>query len=292
MVDPVYLIAGGAVAAVLLMQLNARRASPRLSIVNRWILWLGSAAGGAFFITHYQWTERPFWVLALILALVWFLGETVYTWLVIHAMSVSSVPLFPKFALNSLGDEWPTHPRFLRIRDQLRAAGFRPVQALRAEVGPGVYLRLSVYQDVAQKTRAHVMFLPHAAGGIGVALSLSSQAESGQRWVTDNLYLPFGGFYPENWRVERNPWRRSWASLWARHQKRVASANEALVAWNQEPLVDVNAQQRELDRVNTEMGFLFPPAQREDLGKMSHEGRYRVWKEVWMLNYFGRTVRY
>ena len=35
-----------------------------------------------------------------------------------------------------------------------------------------------------------------------------------------------------------------------------------------------------------------PVAEREDLGKFTHEGRYRVWKEIWMLNYFGRAARY
>jgi hypothetical protein len=35
-----------------------------------------------------------------------------------------------------------------------------------------------------------------------------------------------------------------------------------------------------------------PHAEREDHGKISHEGRYRVWKEVWLLNYFGVAARY
>jgi len=25
---------------------------------------------------------------------------------------------------------------------------------------------------------------------------------------------------------------------------------------------------------------------------MTYEGRYRVWKEIWLLNYFGRSARY
>jgi hypothetical protein len=50
--------------------------------------------------------------------------------------------------------------------------------------------------------------------------------------------------------------------------------------------------QHELDRLNTELGFLHPHAEREDLGKFTHEGRYRVWKEIWMLNYLGRSARY
>ena len=30
----------------------------------------------------------------------------------------------------------------------------------------------------------------------------------------------------------------------------------------------------------------------EEFGKMTYEGRFRVWREVWMLDYFGRPTRY
>ncbi|MCZ2152790.1 MAG: hypothetical protein LC114_02630 [Bryobacterales bacterium] len=46
------------------------------------------------------------------------------------------------------------------------------------------------------------------------------------------------------------------------------------------------------EQVNTELGFLFPYAQREDHGTITYEGRYRVWKELWLLNYLGRAARY
>ena len=59
-----------------------------------------------------------------------------------------------------------------------------------------------------------------------------------------------------------------------------------------DPMADLNDAQRELDRVNTELGFLNPQAAREDHGKISNEGRYRVWKEIWTLNYLGRSARY
>ena len=65
-----------------------------------------------------------------------------------------------------------------------------------------------------------------------------------------------------------------------------------LAPFSVEPLADLNDAQRELDRVNTELGFLNPHAAREDHGKISQEGRYRVWKEIWMLNYLGRSARY
>jgi hypothetical protein len=155
-----------------------------------------------------------------------------------------------------------------------------------------VQLRVSIYQDAAAATRVQITFLPQINGAISVCCSLSTQTVSGYRYVTDNLFLPFGGFYPENWLVERRPWTRSLATLLARHRARLAKAHEMAQPWSTEPLIDLNAQQRELEQVNTELGFLMPHAEREDYGKMSYEGRYRVWKEILLLNYFGRSARY
>jgi hypothetical protein len=277
---------------LILSQLNQRMASPVVSIVNRWLRWLNFSLLIALAIQHFGWVDRPFWVLGLVCILLWFLGETLYNWLAIHALSVSPLPLFPKFTVNTTGEEWPTNPRILKIRDWLRTQNFRQVQALRAEIAPNVYLRVSVYQDAASEIRVQITFLPQPNGAIVVCTSVSSQTVTGYRYVTDNLYLPFGGFYPENWLVERNPWRRSPARLLERHRERLAKAHELSLPWSTDPLMDLNAQQRELEKVNTELGFLLPHAEREDYGKMTYEGRYRVWKEIWLLNYFGRSARY
>jgi hypothetical protein len=290
--DSAYLILAAMFVSLVLFQLNQRVASPVLAIFNRWLRWIIFSVGGAHIAIHFGWIDRPFWALAVAFFLIWFLCETLYNWLAIQALSVSPLPLFPRFSLNTSGEEWPTLPRLLKIRDWLRAQNFKLAQSLKAEVGPGVYLRVSVYQDPAAEIRVQVTFLPQANGAISVCYSVSSQTVSGYRYVTDNLYLPFGGFYPENWLVERNPWRRSLDRLLKRHRQRLAKANEMLLPWSVEPLVDLNSQQRELEQVNTELGFLHPHAEREDYGKMSYEGRYRVWKEIWLLNYFGRSTRY
>jgi hypothetical protein len=137
-----------------------------------------------------------------------------------------------------------------------------------------------------------VSFIPHGSGGIAVCHAVSSVTADGARYLTDNLFIPFAGFYPENWFVERSPWRRSLEGLIRRHRRRMERAGAVPVPFSDEPLADLNAAQRELDRLNTELGFLHPPPKREDLGKFTSEGRYRVWKEIWMLNYLGRAARY
>jgi hypothetical protein len=208
-----YVLFGAIVASLILTQLNQRLASPVLAIFNRWLRWLVFSLGAASVCTQFELIDRPFWVLLVGFVLIYFLIETGYRWLEIHALSVSPMPLFPRFAVNSSGEEWPTHPRLLTLREWLRQQGFRPLQSLKAEVGPGIYLRTSVYQDATGNLRVQITFLPQPGGGITVCHTFSSQTTEGDRIVTDNLFLPFGGFYPENWFVERHPWTRSAARL-------------------------------------------------------------------------------
>lgn len=287
-----YLILIAIVASLALMQINHRLGSPLLSIVDRWLRWLVFAFGGAQICIGFQLIDRPFPVLVALFFILWFLGETLLNWLRIHALSVSPLPLFPRYVANEDGDEWPIQPRLLKLREWLRARGFKQAQALKAEIGGGIYLRLSVYQSADAKTRVQVTFIPQASGAITVCLAVMSMTTEGARYVTDNLYVPFAGFYPEHWFVERAPWRRSLSRLLARHHARLAKAGVTPEPWTVDPLADLNSSQQELDRVNTELGFLHHPPQREDLGKITHEGRYRVWKEIWMLNYLGRAMRY
>jgi len=290
--DPVYLLLAAAILSLVLFSLNLRQASPVIAIFVRWLRWLLFAAGGAFLTIEWGWSSRPYWVVAVTLFLVWFLLETGYNWVAIAALSQSPMPLFPRYVANTSGEEWPTHPRLLKVREWLRAGRYVQVQALKAEIGGGIYLRLSIYQDAKAQTRIQVTFVPQANGAIAVCYTLTSRTKDGMRYVTDNLYLPFGGFYPENWLVERNPWSRRLPALLKRHQQRLLAAGETPEPWTVEPVEDLNQQQFELERLNTELGFLLPHDQRDEFGKMTYEGRFRVWREVWMLDYFGRPARY
>lgn len=287
-----YLLLAAIVLSLAIVQLNFRYASPLLAIADRWLRWLIFSFGAAHFCLFLELVNRPYWVLVAAFFFIWFLGETLYHWLAISALSVSPLPLFPRYAINTSGEEWPVQPRLLKVREWLRAQGLRQVQALKAEVGGGLYLRVSIYQDAASTLRVQVTFLPQNNGAIGLCYTLTSITDAEERYITDNLTVPFAGFYPENWFVERRPWSRSLARLLERHRARLLAAKVTAVSLSTEPLNDLNFAQNELDRLNTELGFLHPHPEREDFGKITHEGRYRVWKEIWMLNYLGRAQRY
>ncbi len=289
-----YFILAAILISLVLSQVNQRVASPLVGIAERWLRWFVFAFGAAQICQDFSLIDRPYWVLAAVFFLVWFLGETLLNWLSIHALSVSPLPLFPRYAVNQAGDEWPTQRRPLQLRDWLRAQGFKQVQALKAEIGGGIYLRVSVYQDPTATTRVQVTFIPRSSGAVQTSMLHHhlTDRRNGSRYVTDNLYVPFAGFYPEHWFVDRAPLCRSLPRLLARHRVRLERAGETAVPFTVEPHADLNATQGELDRLNTKLGFLHSQSDREDLGKITHEGCYRVWKEIWTLNYLGRAARY
>lgn len=271
---------------------NRSLASPGLAIVLRWGRWAAFSFGVGYIIQAFGWSGRPYWVLVVTAFLVWIILETLYTWFAISALSLSPIPLFPRFLPNRTGEEWPARKRMIALRDWLRSNGYHQVQALVADIGNNVQLRVSVYQDEARSLRIQVLFLPVRGGAMSACFSASSQTADGLRYTTDNLFLPFGGFYPEDWSILRRPLVRSMPRLIALHHKRLERDGKVSEPWSGEPLDDLNQQQMELERVNTDLGFLFPRNLREEYGKMTFEGRYRVWKEVWMLNYLGVARKY
>ena len=277
---------------LLLLYVNLRVASPLLAIPIRWLRWLLFALFAAEANLRSDWIDRPYWVMLVSAFLLWLLAESAFNWLRVSAISLSPLPLFPKFILNSSGGEWPTNRRLLKVRDWLRANQFTTIQALKSEVGGGIWLRVSVYQNQDSTVRIQVAFLPQENGAITVCYSLSSETQSGRRYITDNFFLPFGGFYPEHWFVDRSPWRRTLPRMLEYHLRRLKAADEIAVAWETDPLEDLNRQQQQMEQINTQLGFLMPNAEREEHGKITPEGRFRIWKEAWLLDYFGLPTRY
>ncbi len=277
-------------SSILLVYGNQRWASPVIAILNRWLRWIVFAAGIAVVSRELGWSDRPFWVLAVSAFLVWFLGETMFNWIAIKALSQSPIPLFPRFVENSEPEEWPVQKRFLRIRDWLRTQNFRQIQSLKTDLGMGIFIRSFVFQSEDNRTRIQAVFVPQRTGSMTACFSLHSISEDGIRYVTDNLYLPFGGFYPENWRIVRKPLTRGIHRLNLYHQRRLERSGKAFEKWEETPVDDLNDQQMLMEKLNTELGFLYPRHLREEYGKITMEGRYRVWKEVWLLNYFGKSI--
>ena len=275
---------------VLLPVLGARKGIPFLNLLGRWARWLLFAALFAFFIDRLGLSTRPDWVHFLTGLAVWFLLETGYNWMAIKILSRSDIPLFPDFRENRDGDEWPADENLIGVREFLRKEGYERVKALKATLFEDTSLRASIYEDPEHMIRIQVLFLPKRKGGATACYMISSRDTEGRRMITDNFFLPFGGFYPEGWNLCRKPLIGSLPRLLRLHRIRLTNATFDLAPFEDDPLDDINEQQRILERLNTETGFLVPRPQREEDGKITNEGRYRLWKEMWLLAYLGKSV--
>lgn len=269
-----------------------RIGSPILAILGRWIRWLflATLVSGTAYL--FNWTGYSFPVLFAVSLLGFFLLETAYNWMAISALSKSELPLFPKFEENERGEEWPSEPAFIRLRDWLRQSGFQKRQALVSMLGENTLMRVSVYENEDQTIRLQVLFLPNARGSTAVCLTFFSMTREGDLILTDNIFLPFGGFYPENWDVERNPWRRSPDNLFERHRARIDARARELIPFVLTPLEQINEDQRTVEKLNRDLGFLNSPAEEMDRGRLTTAGKARIWQEVWTLSYLGMPLKY
>jgi len=216
--------------------------------------------------------------------------ETGYYWVAIKALSRSEIPLFPSFKANVDGDEWPADPLLIKLREWLREQKFKRLSALKAELFEDTFLRASIYESADKLTRLQILFIPKRKGGATACYTLSTNGTDNSRIITDNLYLPFGGYYPEKWNILRKPLIGSLQRLLKLHQLRTIKSSIVSIPFEDEPLEELNDQQRILERLNLETGFLNPRHFQEEEGKISYDGRYRLWKEMWLLAYLGKSV--
>ncbi len=257
-----------------------------LVLLNRWLRWLLFGFGLALLMRETGLSERPYWALAPALLLVWILLESIQTWLAVRALSLSEIAVYPSYRESNEEVRWPVAKSFLRIKEDLRALGFCVEKNLSADLGAGLTMRSFLGFDEKHHVRLQVIFAPRASGAPAV-FTVFTSACGEKRWVTDNVWLPFGGVFPRDWSVERRPFQTSVRALYRRHLLN-------LEKWKADPapfegdLVDVlNAEQETLDRAATETGLLVPRRERPEFGKLTGDGRYHVWKQILLLNYLG-----
>jgi len=286
-----YLLFGAVLISLLLSIVGSRINLPIFSVLGRWLRWFAFAGVFVLVMHYFELSFRPVWIHFLTGITLWFLLETAYNWLAINALSNSDIPLFPSFKINDEGDEWPANKEFIAVREWLRTAQFKRLSALKAKLYGEMYLRALIYESADKKTRIQLLFIPTRKSAASVCYTITSQpASSSSRLITDNLFLPYGGYYPEGWEVLRKPLIGSLQRLYRLHEKRLSIFEHITVVFEDTALDELNDQQRILEKLNLKIGFLVPLQEREADGKITYEGRYRIWKEMWLLAYFGRTV--
>ncbi|MEM7674214.1 MAG: hypothetical protein AAF212_12800 [Verrucomicrobiota bacterium] len=172
----------------------------------------------------------------------------------------------------------------------MRTQNFKQASFLRAELGEELYIRNAVYENATKDCRVEIMFLPARANRVHPFFIISSLSKDGRRLITNNVPMPFGGTYPENWNVVRKPLIRSIESLLKAHHKYVRLLEFELATLEETPVDEINERQQILEKTNIQSGFILPREYHEDYGTLSSDARYRLWIEIWMISYLGRAT--
>jgi hypothetical protein len=131
-----------------------------------------------------------------------------------------------------------------------------------------------------------VIILTDVGGVILDQVAFVSETSDGRVLITDNVFLPYGGIYPRGWTVRRFPAHRRIDTIAAKHHAVLASGDWESVVSVETPVKGwVMKLQGALERANIAGGILNAVEDREEFGKMTGDGRYRIWKEMLLLNY-------
>ena len=258
-------------------------------LISHWFRWLTFAFAFSLMLTFFEWSSRPDWVHFISGLAIWFILETLYYKISIHLLNISEMELFPKYKNDTDNNLWPNDKSILKIKELLRKEGFKSEETLKAQIVVHLIIRQAVFLNEDQTIRLNVLFIPNAKNKIQLFYSLFSLKSDGECLITDNQNMPFGGFYPDHWTVNRFPVCHSLKKLLNKHKEAMRTARGTWSQIEGDILTKTNRLQFELERKNREMGFLNEPNQ-EHAHRISSEGCFRIWTEMWMLAYLGRTL--
>jgi len=260
-----------------------------IRLFSHWARWLTFACAFSLMLTYFEWSNRADWVHFISGLAAWFILETLYYKISIHMLNISEMDLFPKYKNDTNENLWPINKEVLKIKDLLSEEGFKEEETLKAEIIAHLVIRQAVFLDETRKIRLNVLFIPNAKNEIKLFYSLFSQKTSGEYLLTDNQNMPFGGYYPDHWTVNRYPISHSLKKLLKKHREAMSESEGEWSEVEGDIRTKTNRLQWELEKKNREMGFLNEP-NREDKQQISSEGCFRIWIEMWLLAYFGKTL--
>lgn len=278
-------------AIYFITQILSKQLSMRIfQLIGHWFRWFAFASAFSLILIFFEWSTRPDWVHFISGMALWFVLETSFFRLSIHMLNKSEMELFPKYKNDTNENLWPLNKEVLKIKEFLSKEGFKTIDSLKAQIVSHISIRQAVFLDEAHTIRLNVLFIPNANNEIKLFYSLYSLKKSGEKLITDNQNMPFGGYYPDNWIVNRFPMCHSLKRLLNKHRSAMNQDNEAWCRLDEDVRTTTNELQRELENRNREMGFL-NQRNEEDKGQISPEGCFRIWTEMWLLAYFGKTFR-
>ena len=278
------------VILLLFILLNHTKDSIIIAIIIRWIRWALISLLIPYIVLQIGWSQMNYWRFCVICFLGWFLLESFYNWFAIKALSYSEVSLFPKYRKMEKGGCWPTDERFKKTKTWLQKNDFIFDQSLSTPITDSLNLRCLVYYNSDKTIMLQIFFFPFRKNTIAMNFSFQSFISSQETIMTDNLSIPFRGYFPEKWTLNRLPKMRSIKSIYKKHQSILKKLGKQEQIFQEDSLIYINEQQTEMEYCNEKSGFLVERKDRSAKGQLTDEGRFRVWREIWFLSYLGISL--
>ncbi|MAV39588.1 MAG: hypothetical protein CML12_03300 [Puniceicoccaceae bacterium] len=279
------------ILAVFCFLIHKRYPLPILRILFHWLRWLAFACCFSWILKSGFGSLRPDWLHFITGLALWFIIETLIYRISIQLLNHSEMNLFPQFSSDHAGNLWPIQARAMEVKKILSELGFRSIGNVKAQIHDHLTVRQALFLNTTQTVRLSVLFIPNTNNRVQLYFSFYSLSQSNKQYITDNQNMPYGGYYPDHWSVQRYPLCHSLKTLHKQHLRRMDQSDQDWVCLEEQNTVvfSLNQNQRELELKNREMGFLLDSSRKE--GKqISANGCFRIWTEMWLLAYFGRTI--
>jgi hypothetical protein len=185
---------------------------------------------------------------------------------------------------------WPNSSDAWRNAQQsLTKFGFSHECILRAHWDEKLAFFCQILLSADHRTRMVVHFPVTFCEHSSPSVMLYSIATNGEMIITDNCYGTFGGYYPSSWDVDRRPLLRSIDRLHALHSRRLNG--RSLLKLLAPALSSLNMMQKSIIDENLMRNFFLVVQENGgNLLRLADEAGFRVWAEMFLLKYFGRSL--
>ncbi len=277
-------IAALCAAMFFVWMISARSPSPRMQILQRHLRLLLFGAAWCYMARKYFLPDTAPIPLFFSGALILLLLESVLFWMQIKLLNTEEGALTPRYKETS--NAWRPGKKFSELKERIEKAGFIKRASYSSKIEGVRPLLLTDFISADSKTLLTVSFVPTARAYLTAACAISFAEETGEVFYTNGIFMPFGLSYPENYKVRFMPLSGVNPEKILKAHARLTKGTE-LRAIEESALAISNKFSADIEAQCAHDGLLNAPEDVEEYGKLSQEGLFRVWKALFLLNYFG-----
>ena len=266
-----------------------RRSGKNTMLVRLVWKWSGVLAFTALFgfALEYLMAGKNFYALLGISLTLVVLADTVWTRIAIAAFSATLPRRFIK--PRQIDNAWRPGNFFYELKRQIENAGFKKCLSLRSDFPDNndIYELSTHFLSKDKKTLLSVSFAMERMD-LQTFFTLESKTDT-LRIITGNQCLTDGLYFPSDYRRELRLWVCKFEKILKLHKKRTS----------QETLIDIPTPTLEtlwcdcidIENENLKRGILTPHSEIEEYGILTSDGKYKLWMDTLLLNYFAITPK-